>query len=101
MPTDANGMYAIAGIPEGRYIVGVTSAPGRFQPRLRPLREGRGAGQALGRARPGRGGRQTRERRPAKKKGFFSTVAGRVLVVSVVGVGLYFLIVDNEPSPIR
>jgi len=47
------------------------------------------------------GGQETPETAPAKKKGFFSTVAGRVLVVSAVGVGLYFLIVDNESSPIR
>ncbi len=30
MPTDANGMYSIAGIPEGRYVVGVSSAKTDF-----------------------------------------------------------------------
>lgn len=30
LPTDANGMYTIAGIKEGRYILGVTTATGNF-----------------------------------------------------------------------
>ena len=43
------------------------------------------------------GGGRRRETASAKKKGFFNTVAGRVLVVSAIGVGLYFLIVEPDP----
>jgi len=99
-PTDANGMYSIAGIPEGRYIVGVTSAQADFNLDYALYVKAVELGKLSIALVPG-AGQETPEEAPAKKKGFFSTVAGRVLVVSVIGVGLYFLIVDNEPSPIR
>jgi len=100
MPTDANGMYSIAGIPEGRYVVGVTSAKTDFNFDYALYVKAGELGKLSVSLAPG-GGQETPETAPAKKKGFFSTVAGRVLVVSAVGVGLYFLIVDNESSPIR
>jgi hypothetical protein len=103
-PTDANGMYAISGVPEGRYLMGVTSAQGDYNldyalyvkgGELAKLSISLAAGA-------GAGGGQEAGAAATKKKGFFGTVAGRVLVVAAVGVGLYFLIVDNEePSPIR
>jgi hypothetical protein len=48
------------------------------------------------------GGQETGEP-SAKKKGFFRSTAGIVLIVAAVGVGLYFLIAPNkeESSPIR
>ncbi len=101
-PTDANGMYTITGIPEGRYLLGITSArtdfnldyslyvkAGELGKLSVSLASGGGAGQESGSSAP-------------KKKGFFRSVAGRVLVVAAVGVGLYFLLADNEESsPIR
>ena len=97
-PADTNGMYTIAGIPEGRYIFGGELGERGLQSRLRPLCQGRGAGQALDRARRGRG-RTGAGEASVKKTGFFNTVAGRVLVVSAIGVGLYFLIAEPESSP--
>lgn len=99
-PTDADGMFTIAGIPEGRYILGVNSAKEDFNldyalyvkaGELGKLSIALGAG----------GGGQESGGPPVKKKGFFDTVAGRVLVISAVGVGLYFLIAEPESSPIR
>lgn len=137
-PTDANGMYAIGNIPEGRYLMGVTSAQrdynleyalyvkgGELAKLSVSLAGGAGAGTVAGTGGAGgagtgggasmvagagagrgtgigTGGGQEAGVAATKKKGFFSTVAGRALVVAAVGVGLYFLIVDNgEPSPIR
>jgi len=96
LPTDANGVYAIKDIPEGRYVLGVSSAKedfnldytvfvkagesGKLSVGLVP-----GAGQAAGTAAP-------------KKKGFFNTLAGGVVVVAAIGVGLYFLI-EGANSP--
>jgi hypothetical protein len=99
-PTDANGMYTIAGIPEGRYILGVSSAKEDFNLDYALYVKSGELGKlsiAIGAS----GGGQEAGEASTKKKGFFSTVAGRVLVVSAIGVGLYFLIVEPESSPIR
>ncbi len=102
VPTDANGMYSIPAIPEGRYLVGVTSAQADFNFDYALYVKAGELGKLSVALAPGAAGQETaQEPAPAKKKGFFSSVAGRVLVVSAIGVGLYFLIVDNESSPIR
>jgi len=98
-PTDANGMYSIPGIPEGRYIVGVTSAQADFNFDYALYVKAGELGKLSVALTPGAG--QEAGEASVKKKGFFRSVAGRVLVISAIGVGLYFLIVDNEPSPIR
>jgi Carboxypeptidase regulatory-like domain len=98
-PTDANGMYSIAGIPEGRYLVGVTSSQADFNLDYALYVKSGELGKLSISLAPGAG--QEAGEAAAKKKGFFSSVAGRVLIVSAIGVGLYVLIVDNEPSPIR
>jgi hypothetical protein len=50
---------------------------------------------------PGAGGQESGEAATAKV-GFFSSVAGRALVIAAIGVGLYLLIVPGqESSPIR
>jgi hypothetical protein len=98
-PTDANGMYSISGIPEGRYVLGVSSAKEDFNLDYALFVKAGELGKlsiALG-----AGGGQEAGGAPPKKKGFFNSVAGRVLVVSAIGVGLYFLIVEPESSPIR
>jgi hypothetical protein len=99
-PTDANGMYTITGIPEGRYVLGVNSAKEDFNLDYALYVKAGEMGKltvALGAA-----GGQTAGEAATKKKGFFSSVAGRVLIITAVGVGLYFLIVpQSEASPIR
>lgn len=109
-PTDANGMYAITGIPEGRYTLGVTSANEDFNLEYALYVKAGEMGKlsislaaAVAKAGAGEtgGGGQEGVVAPAKKKGFFDSVAGRALVVAAVGVGLYFLIVETESSPIR
>jgi len=102
VPTDESGKYAIAGIPEGRYVLGVSAGIEDFNLEYAlyiksgelgklSLEIGAGGGQ-------GPGGKSYAS---AKKKGFFDTVAGRVLVVAALGVGLYFLLVEPEASAIR
>ncbi|HDT13425.1 MAG TPA: carboxypeptidase regulatory-like domain-containing protein [Candidatus Aminicenantes bacterium] len=107
LPTDAKGMYTITGVPEGRYALGVTSGGGDFNLDYALYVKAGELGKlsislaAAGVAEAGSGGQEEGISAPAKKKGFFETVAGRVLVVSAIGVGLYFLVVETESSPIR
>jgi hypothetical protein len=96
--TDANGMYTIAGIPEGRYLLGVTSADGNFDLNYTLYVKAGELGKLSLALAPG-GGQEASEA-SAKKTGFFNSVAGRALIIAAIGVGLYFLIVP-EPSPIR
>ena len=99
-PTDAKGLYTIAGIPAGRYVVGVTSGRGDFNLDYALYVKAGELGNLSIALAPGAG--QEAGEAATKKKGFFNSVAGRVLIVAAVGVGLYFLIVpQNEPSPIR
>ncbi len=104
-PTDANGMYTISGIPEGRYMLGVTSVKDDFNLDYALYVKAGELGKlsiSLAPGAGGGGGGQEAGETAAKKKGFFSSVAGRLLIVAAVGVGLYFLIVpNNEASPIR
>jgi uncharacterized surface anchored protein len=98
LPTDANGRYTIGDIPEGRYILGVTSAEEDFNLEYTLyVKDGELAKLSVSLApmqqeKPGEA--------PTKRKGFFETFAGRALVVAAIGVGLYFLIVpEKEASP--
>ena len=101
-PTDANGMYTLTGIPEGRYILGVSSAKEDFNlDYALYVKAGELGKLSVAVAAGGSAGQEAGEA-ATKKKGFFNSVAGRVLIVAAIGVGLYFLIVpQNEPSPIR
>lgn len=102
MPTEANGMYTISGIPEGRYILGVTSVNNDFNLDYALYVKAGELGKLSISLAPGGGVGQESGETATKKKGFFSTVAGRVLIVAAVGVGLYFIIAsDKEASPIR
>jgi len=100
-PTDADGMYTINGIPEGRYLVGVTSTQEDFNLDYALYIKAGELGKLSIALAPGASGGQDEPEAKPKKKGFFSTVAGRILVVSAIGVGLYFLIVESDSSPIR
>jgi len=100
-PTDANGMYTINGIPEGRYLVGVTSTREDFNLEYALYIKAGELGKLSIALAPTASGGQEEPQATVKKRGFFSTVAGRILVVTAVGVGLYFLIVEPDSSPIR
>jgi len=103
-PTDANGMYTITGVPEGRYMVGVTSVKDNFNLDYAVYVKAGEMGKLSVSLAPGApAGGQESGTTGAKKKGFFASTAGRVLIVAAVGVGLYFLIVphNEEASPIR
>jgi hypothetical protein len=100
-PTDANGMYTVAAVPEGRYLLGVMSASGDFNLDYTLFVKDGELGKLSVSLAPGAAGQESGEA-ATKKPGFFNTVAGRVLVVAAVGVGLYFLLVPGqESSPIR
>jgi hypothetical protein len=104
IPTDANGMYTISGVPEGRYMLGVTSVKDNFNLDYALYVKAGELGKLSISLAPGAGGAgQESGGTAAKKKGFFATTAGRLLIVAAVGVGLYFLIVphNEEASPIR
>ena len=102
LPTDANGMYTIKDIPEGRYMLGVTSVKDDFNLDYSLYVKAGELGKLSISLAPGTAAGQEAGEAATKKKGFFSSVAGRALIVAAVGVGLYFLIVPhNEASPIR
>jgi hypothetical protein len=107
-PTDEYGMYAIKDIPEGRYILGVTSANEDFNLDYEIYVKGGELGKLslslapdAVRAGDQEEGVQSGEK-ATKKKGFFNSTAGRIVIIAAAGVGLYFLIAPhNESSPIR
>ena len=100
-PTDLNGMYTIPGIPEGRYILGVTSAEGNFDFDYALHVKGSEMGKLSVALAPGAGA-QTAGETATKKKGFFSTLAGRALLITAAGVAVYLIFfTEKEASPIR
>lgn len=100
-PSDMNGMYRIAGIPEGRYVLGVSAGPADFNLEYALYLKSGEVGKLSIEIGSGGGGGQSAGYGSAKKKGFFNSVAGRILVISAIGVGLYFVLVEPESSPIR
>ena len=100
-PTDLNGMYTIAGIPEGRYILGVTSAEGDFDFDYALHLKAGELGKLTVALAPGAGA-QTSDEAVTKKKSFFNTVAGRVLLITAASVAVYLVFfTGKEASPIR
>ena len=98
-PADANGMFTIPGIPEGRYIVGVTSGKSDFNFDYSVHIKAGELGKLSVALAPGAAGQEPGQP-AAKKVGFFNTVAGRALLITAAGVAVYFLFF-NDTSPIR
>lgn len=97
-PADENGMYKIADVPEGRYILGVTSAEGDFNfDYVMHLKGGEVAKLSVALQ---EGGATTGEDAP--KKSFFTSPLGIALLITVAAVGLYIAFGKEEAaSPIR
>jgi len=101
LPSDANGMYTIPGIPEGRYILGVTSAEGNFDFDYALHVKGSEMGKLSVALAPGATAQTTDESAP-KKKGFFNSWVGRALLITAAGVAVYLVFfTEKEASPIR
>jgi hypothetical protein len=98
-PTDANGMYRITGIQEGRYILGVTTAAGNFNfDYVMLIKSGDMAKLSVALQ---EGGQTTGQ--DAKSKSFFKEHwLGIATLVVVVGHFMYDLLKkEKEESPIR
>ena len=96
-PADGEGMYKIAGVPEGRYIMGVTSPDGEFNfDYVLQLKAGETAKLSIALQ---EGGETTGEDAP--KKSFFKSPLGIALLVTVAAVGLYIALDKKDASPIR
>jgi hypothetical protein len=98
-PTDANGMFTIPDIPEGRYLVGVTSGKSDFNFDYSVHVKSGELGKLSVALAPGPAGQEPAGPAP-KKPGFFDTVGGRALLITAAGVAVYFLFF-NDTSPIR
>jgi hypothetical protein len=96
--SDANGMYKITGIEEGRYILGVSASKGDFN--FDYALALKGSEMAKLSVSLKEGGSTTGA--DAKKKSFFASPAGIVFTVIAVGAVLYGLLSHKEEtSPIR
>ena len=96
-PSDANGMYTITGIEEGRYIMGVTAQNAGYNFLYALTLKGNEIAKlsvAL------QQGGETGGKAPAKKS-FFANPAGIAVLVIVAGSLAYVLLSKEEASPIR
>jgi hypothetical protein len=101
-PTDANGMYKITGLPEGRYILGVTTATGNFNFDYALIIKGNEMAKLSVALTPG--GKTTGE--DAAAKSFFAdpqNVVGVVIMVAGAAAMTYLIIQSEqkEASPIK
>jgi hypothetical protein len=98
-PTDANGMYKITGIREGRYILGVTATAGNFNFDYVMLLKGTDMAKLSLALTPG--GQMSGE--DAIHKSFFKeNWVGLLILVLAAGAVLYgYLHKPEEASPIR
>jgi hypothetical protein len=97
-PTDANGMYKITGIEEGRYIMGVTAQNGDYNFYYSLLLKGNEIAKlsvAL------QEGGQASGQDTGKGKSFFANPAGILVLVIVVGSLVTVLLNKEEVSPIK
>ncbi|MCX6570953.1 MAG: hypothetical protein NT006_05975 [Candidatus Aminicenantes bacterium] len=95
--TDANGMYKIDGVDEGRYILGVTATQGDFNFDYVMLLKGGEMAKLSVALAPG--GQTTGSDAP--KKSFFKSPIGIITVVVVAGALLFVIFHEGETSPIR
>ena len=98
-PTGADGLYTIAGVPPGRYMLGVTSGEGDFNFDYAVSVKAGELGKLTVSLTAEAKARRVQDV-SVKKKGFFNSFAGRAALITAAGVGLYFLI-EGEPSPDR
>jgi hypothetical protein len=101
-PTDANGMYTITGLPQGRYILGVTTATGNFNFDYALIIKSNEMAKLSMALTPG--GKTTGE--DAAAKSFFSdpqNVIGVAIFVAGLAAMTYLIInmEKKEASPIR
>lgn len=88
-PTDKNGMYALKGVAEGRYVIGVSSAAGDFNFDYQlQVKANETAKLALA-LKPGAQPPASADTQGGKKKGFFLTPLGIAVVVASVGLLVY------------
>jgi hypothetical protein len=95
--TDANGMYKIDGVDEGRYILGVTATQGDFNFDYVMLLKGGEMAKLSVALAPG--GQTTGSDAP--KKSFFKSPIGIITIVVVAGALLFVIFHEGEASPIR
>jgi hypothetical protein len=96
-PTDANGMYKITGVEEGRYILGVTAGKGDFNFDYALVLKGNELAKLSVALKEG--GQTTGP--DAKKKSFFLSPAGIVVIVIAAGSLVYALLAKEEESRIK
>jgi hypothetical protein len=98
--TDANGMYKIDGVDEGRYILGITATQGDFNfDYVMLLKSGEMAKLSVGLA-PG----SLAAKGDSLKKNFFNSTAGFAVMVAAAGALFYVLFISGdgaEASPIK
>jgi hypothetical protein len=93
-PTDANGMYKITGIQEGRYILGVAATKGDFNFDYALLLKGNELAKLSVALQEG----GTTTGRDAGAKSFFTSPAGIVALVIVAGAVLYGILASKEEA---
>jgi hypothetical protein len=99
-PADANGMYRITGIAEGRYVLGVSAKKGDFNFYYAVALKGNEMAKLSVALQEG--GQPTGQDTEKKKKSFFTSPAGIVTLVIVSGAVLYALFAkEEETSPIK
>ncbi len=98
-PADQNGMYKVAGLPNGRYVVGVTATEGDFNFSYMLNIKGDEMAKLSVALVPGAQPQSGEEQGP--KKSFFTSPAGVMLLVTVAGAVLYTVLKDeDEASPV-
>jgi hypothetical protein len=98
-PSDANGMYAISGIEEGRYIMGVTAQNGNYNFYYSLLlKNNEIAKLSVALNEGGGGGAGAAAGQDAEHASFFTSPAGVVSLVVVVGAVLYAVFASKEEA---
>jgi len=95
--TDANGMYKIDGVDEGRYILGVTATQGDFNFDYVMLLKGGEMAKLSVALAPGMQAAQE----DSPKKNFFNSNVGFAIIAVAIGVVMFIVFSEGEASPIR